>query len=141
MPQTILQLIYGSAAQTLFSKEDLVSLLKKSRANNAAKLITGALFYKDGNFLQVLEGPESEVRALYEKIKLDPRHTRIISFIERTISERDFPDWKMAFYDFSSELVEIPEGFSHLLTAPNFPAELEKYPEKLRPFLALYGKH
>ena len=32
------------------------------------------LLYKDGNLMQVLEGEESAVRALYAKITADDRH-------------------------------------------------------------------
>jgi hypothetical protein len=39
-----------------FSEGDLVELLTQSRENNTLAGITGLLLYKEGKFLQVLEG-------------------------------------------------------------------------------------
>jgi Sensors of blue-light using FAD len=61
-----------------FSTEELTDLLRKSRDNNAALGITGMLLYKDGNFMQVLEGDEERVRALATKVSQDRRHRGFI---------------------------------------------------------------
>ncbi len=55
-------LVYVSSAVRPFSRVDLDDLLATSRANNARVGITGMLLYKDGNFMQVLEGDEEAVR-------------------------------------------------------------------------------
>jgi len=67
-------LIYVSSAVTEFSKSELVDLLESCHANNANLGVTGMLLYKDGNFMQALEGNEDVVRGLHAKIALDPRH-------------------------------------------------------------------
>ncbi len=61
-------LVYVSSATRPFSGEDLRALLATCRKNNAELGVTGMLLYKDGNFMQVLEGDEEAVRGLYEKI-------------------------------------------------------------------------
>ncbi len=61
-------LTYVSTATRPFSKTDLSELMTESHENNARLGLTGMLLYKDGNFMQVLEGEEGDVRALYQKI-------------------------------------------------------------------------
>lgn len=52
------QLVYISAAALNFVESDLPALLDKSQRNNAKKQITGMLMYHEGQFFQILEGPE-----------------------------------------------------------------------------------
>lgn len=67
-------------------------------ASAAVKLI-----YKDGNFIQVLEGEEPVVRKLFEKIWRDARH-KLVSIIHAgSLDERQFPDWSMG-----SEISMLP---------------------------------
>ena len=63
------QLVYLSSASQPFSEDDLVALLTQARQNNTAHGLTGMLLYKDGNFMQVLEGDEAEVRRLFHTIE------------------------------------------------------------------------
>lgn len=67
-------LVYVSSAVRPFSRSDLEDLPATSRDNNAELGITGMLLYRDDNFMQILEGEEGPVRALYDKIGNDPRH-------------------------------------------------------------------
>lgn len=46
-------------------------MLAKSRSNNVRDGISGMLLYRDGDFLQVLEGPEDKVRAAFDR-RFDP---------------------------------------------------------------------
>ena len=68
-------LVYVSSAVKLFSDEELVQLLEASRENNSKIGVTGMLLYKEGNFMQLIEGPEESVRSLHAKISIDPRHS------------------------------------------------------------------
>jgi hypothetical protein len=58
------RIVYVSAASEPFSDQQLKELLQKSRQNNVAAGITGMLLYKDGTFMQTLEGPELAVKIL-----------------------------------------------------------------------------
>ncbi len=81
----------------LLSEQELEELLQKSRRNNLAADITGLLLYKDGVFMQTLEGPEAAVRTVLEKIKSDPRHRNFTTLMEARILERSFASWSMGF--------------------------------------------
>jgi hypothetical protein len=93
----VLSIIYSSAATVPFSDTDLVELLKVSRRNNAGSEVTGMLLYRDGRFLQVLEGPDDGVRERMAVIARDPRHAEVLVLLEEGLSERRFPDWTMGF--------------------------------------------
>ena len=111
-------LIYVSSAVTLFSEKDLFDLLEKSRHNNHKVGVTGMLLYKEGNFMQFLEGPKEEVFKLLEKIKKDPRHRGIITLLQQEHNEREFSEWAMGFKKLGSDqLLEVP-GYSDFLDLP-----------------------
>lgn len=93
----MLSLVYASSATQPFSDDDLTALLTTCRENNAHAQLTGLLVYRDGRFLQVLEGPEPAVRDLMATLATDPRHTGIRVMFEEPLSERQFAEWTMGF--------------------------------------------
>ena len=111
-------LVYASSAARPFSESDLSDLLATSRENNARAGITGMLLYKDGNFMQVLEGEEGAVRELYEKIGIDPRHRGEITLLRGFAEERQFPDWSMGFRDLDSLEARANPGYNEFLNTP-----------------------
>jgi len=66
-----------------------------SRANNAARGITGALYYDAAGFFQVLEGTRMAVLRLMETIAADPRHTDVEVLDVHEIVVRRFARWSM----------------------------------------------
>ena len=50
----------------------------------------------DNWFAQTLEGPEATVRALFERIRRDPRHDTVEVRGEGLVAERVFARWAMA---------------------------------------------
>ena len=107
-------LAYISTATRLFDQDQLEGLLAACRRNNAARDISGALIYAGGTFMQVIEGDEDEVRALYGRIRRDPRHHDLIKLDEGEEEDREFGDWSMAFRDFTGRMDEVP-GFVELV--------------------------
>jgi Sensors of blue-light using FAD len=95
--EPLFQLIYESMAARSFSEEEVKVLLDDSRRSNLRKGITGILLYRQGQFTQVLEGNEFEVKQLFERISRDPRHTRVVVRLEQWIPARSFPNWSMAY--------------------------------------------
>lgn len=106
------QLVYYSDATQEFSPENLVELLKVSINNNKAQGITGCLLYGNGKFIQLLEGPEDKVKALYSKIERDPRHTNTMVVTEMLVNEKLFPEWSMGFKRVDDEHVSSKEGWT-----------------------------
>ena len=63
--------------------------------NNVQAGITGALSYRNGHYIQVLEGEEVAVDRLFSKISNDPRHEEVTVLINQSIVKRSFSDWDM----------------------------------------------
>ena len=111
----MLQLIYASAQTTPFTSQQLSALLAKARANNQRLGVSGLLLYHQGSFLQMLEGDEPVVTALYDEISKDRRHNRIVVLKRATVTERSFADWSMGFVEVSPAVAAKLEGFSSFL--------------------------
>ena len=90
----LMQLVYCSQPFG-FSLEILSAILVASRANNKKNDITGALICRSDIFLQLLEGPEQQVKNTYDAIQNDDRHVNVYHLIDRPIEKRLFPAWAM----------------------------------------------
>lgn len=118
-------LVYQSRATAPMDETGLTQLLTQSRAFNAAHDLTGILLYSQGNIIQLLEGPETNVRAVFARIVRDARHTSIIKLADGPIGQRLFAQWSMGFRtatptDFASFLGYVnPEHTERL--SPNDP--------------------
>ena len=134
-------LVYVSESVVPFSKENLSELLTKSRENNSRLGITGMLLFKDGNFLQVLEGEREKVHDLYQRIRRDPRHSKLTGLFEGSLTERDFPDWSMGFHDLGSpQTIRIP-GSNHFLHTSLTTADLASDPSRAKKLLLLFKEN
>lgn len=106
----MIRLVYTSMAVNDLSSEDLLEILKSCRKNNSANDITGILLYAKRTFFQALEGEESILLPLFEKIKTDPRHKDVSLIETKTISEREFPYWNMGFQKLDKKDFQNLEG-------------------------------
>jgi hypothetical protein len=128
------QLVYVSVASRPFGQQDLVELLESARADNAKLGITGLLLFRDGAFMQALEGPKSQVTGLFEKIKEDERHDCVIVVYEGPIESRSFPDWYMGFKSPSeAEMAKLAgyRSFADLAREPKDPAAASSVARRL----------
>ena len=112
------RIVYVSAATRLLDQSALLSLMDQARGKNQRLGITGMLLYRDGNFIQLLEGEEAAVKAVYRSITADPRHTGIILLLEEGTDCRLFADWSMGFGDLSDPEVQAKPGFSPFMNTP-----------------------
>ena len=128
----MLAIVYISSAVVLFSDADLTALLEQSQQKNAGLEITGILLYKDGDVMQLLEGPDEAVSQLAKTIYADRRHSGIIQLIEQKISRREFPDWSMEFQNLDASRVQLLAEFMERQSAT-----LRRETEHLSPILRL----
>ncbi|MBB1274427.1 MULTISPECIES: BLUF domain-containing protein [Psychromonas] len=109
------ELLYTSVAPQCLSEDELMDILLKARIKNQQLGITGMMIYHDREIMQILEGDESAVKALYQTICEDQRHTRVNIFYEGHIEERAFPEWSMAFKSLDEAAVKkITLGYEGL---------------------------
>ena len=109
---TLIHLIYASTARYEFAKQELLLLLNMARAANAERGITGMLLCEHSNFFQVLEGPESAVVSLFDKISKDKRHRGIVRIIQEPIAQRSFGDWTMSYAAITREELGTINGLN-----------------------------
>ncbi|MDO9049641.1 MAG: phosphate-starvation-inducible PsiE family protein [Methylobacter sp.] len=132
----MIRLTYASTAITDFNPENLLTLLKTCRVNNAAKNITGILLYSHGTFFQVLEGDEAAVAATFEIIKKDKRHKDITLIEKLPITERTFPYWSMGFEKLEAKELSGMEGFNDFFENDLTPAGFASHKHIIGPLLA-----
>ena len=136
----IFSLVYVSSATLPLSGEDLRALLAACRENNARLGVTGMLLYKDGNFMQVLEGDEEAVRGLYARIEDDPRHGGEIILHRGFVDERRFPDWSMGFRNLDSPEGRRAPGYSEFLNSPLTGSEFSDNPSRAQRLLLTFKR-
>ncbi len=126
----LFHLIYVSSATVPFPETDLLALLERSRRNNVGVGITGLLLFRDGNFMQVLEGEEPAVRETHARILQDDRHRGAITLVKEAIAERTFADWSMGFRNLDSEDLRKTPGYSEFLNESWFGHKKNTDPRK-----------
>lgn len=93
-------LVYRSIQNPVIGQAEIQSLLEQAKDFNRANDITGCLLLYDDEFVQYLEGDKQRVEALFEKIKLDWRHSEVNLLISGHINGREFENWSMAYENF-----------------------------------------
>ncbi len=78
----------------------LSDIISVSSKHNPQSHITGIISYREGQYLQVLEGPDIEVDRLMAKISSDTRHENIWVFLNKSVTERSFRNWGISVFDF-----------------------------------------
>jgi len=131
-------IVYVSAAVTWFSPTELRALLASSRLNNERAGITGMLLYKDGNFMQALEGDEEAVRALHTRIEIDRRHRGLLTICSGQADARQFEQWSMAFVDLGSPAEDLPAGYSRFFDLPLIDPVFVQSPNRCQELLNLF---
>jgi Sensors of blue-light using FAD len=137
----MVSLVYVSSATCEFPEADLVALLRRSREKNARLDITGMLLYKDGNFMQVLEGPDESVRRLVGTIRADDRHRGVIQLLERQIEQREFSDWTMGFQNLNDPALRDTPGYSEFMNEPLDSEAFRTDPSRARRLLEVFRRN
>jgi hypothetical protein len=128
------EIIYGSVETRYLTAIQLSEILTPARANNQSLDITGVLLHQKGVFVQVLEGNEPVVTALFDRISRDKRHKNVAAFRRGPVQARQFAAWSMGFLELDSSVLNRLGGWNPLLqkgaatSAPNA--------ERLRTILA-----
>ena len=108
-------IVYVSIASEEMSDNDLLAILDKAREHNKSKNITGMLLFRDGFFIQAMEGDEDTLDELFERIKQDERHYNVLQIYKKPIEQRLFPDWAMGFESPNFDRLKQTPGFSDFM--------------------------
>ncbi len=111
----LFHLIYSSQATVRLGQAGLLDLLKHARLRNEPRGLTGMLLYRDGLYLQFLEGTPNEVAGLLDRLRGDPRHKNIRIRREGNLTRRLFPNWSMAYKSLAGLRTSLVPGYSECL--------------------------
>jgi hypothetical protein len=109
---SMIQTAYVSRAAEAMTQESLLALLQQCLENNEASGVTGMLLYGNDTFLQVLEGEEAVLDTVVEKIRKDPRHSKIHFLYRKPVERRQYTDWSMGFKRVSGQQLDDIAGLS-----------------------------
>jgi hypothetical protein len=129
---SLCQIVWISEAVKNYSEDELLSLLKKSRANNMRVGVTGLLLYHQGSFMQFMEGEEDKVLAIYHNRIVPSRlHRKVTLLLKIELEERVFSNWKMGFMATDSKLANSVPGFTEFVRTKSSFIELAGDHERL----------
>jgi hypothetical protein len=105
---------------------EFINFLCEIRFLNKRNNITGIISYKhSGVFGHLIEGFESVVMPLFEKIKLDPRHSDVTLIHRAYIAERNYAKYPVKFFgDVDIVFNEFEEDEDYLEISPPLPKYL-----------------
>ena len=123
-PNQLVELSYISKATHDMGLSSLVHLFDVARRWNLDHELTGALFYENGHFAQILEGKRKDVLFIWGKIQKDYRH-KVLHRIELDeIDQRLFPNWALRFYGGDQISKDVPHLVVLLDGLPSHDVEL-----------------
>lgn len=97
--EKMIGIAFTSSMTPGLSWESRDALVKKARIDNQKLDISSVLLYCDGSFMQYMEGPERHLQSVYSGIEIDTRHRGVIKIFQHDISEREFKDSEMLYYE------------------------------------------
>lgn len=86
-----------SDAGTVVPDSQVAKILLTARAANLRDGLVGMLYYRDGCFMQCIEGERRKVHKLYRKLLKDPRHGDLKLLVSEPVDRLAFPEWPMKF--------------------------------------------
>jgi len=89
--------MYSSVAESTSGStkisNGLSSIVRQCKHNNPPNEISGALYFRHGRYLQILEGESSKIDHLMSGILKDSRHSDCLIQLHTEISQRTFDRW------------------------------------------------
>ncbi len=123
-----------------FSEGDLASLPAVSRGNNERLGITGMLLYKDGNFMQVLEGEEEVVWGFTRRCAKTRATGGRFTLNKGRSEERNFPEWTMGFQNLDSPEARSTPGYDEFLNTSLTGREFSGNPSRSQKLLPTFKR-
>lgn len=136
------RLLYASYAIAYPWPHTVLDIARIAETRNAACGVNGCLFFSHSHFLQVLEGPEAAIAALWRSIQRDGRH-RVLWCRAWPAPARRITDLPMGYVDVVREAGCMPAalGKADRMTPQDMDAALAevmamvaaRFPSRCRP--------
>jgi hypothetical protein len=110
-------LTYTSLARLDLRDDELSDIHQTARHLNALDGITGLLLFDGARFLQIIEGSESAIDSLVERLRMDKRHSAFEIRDERYVDRLSFSGWSMEFLQVSAGYKAVRQEVTAILPA------------------------
>ncbi len=127
---SLVQLIYTSDASENLLESEVLEILRKAQFKNQLLKISGLLLFKHGRFIQLLEGDEAHVQALFETIAKDPRHRNVIMRERFTVDRVSMPTWAMGYFSPQADEA-VRQANLFVMSSPDVRAICGALPERI----------
>jgi len=126
-PENVHALCYLSSAESSFSMEAINEMVRQASSFNSQNEITGVLCYHKQKFFQYIEGPESKILTLFDRIKQDKRHTVLDTVHLTTSNSRRYSDWSMmrVFPSSSGGTTTLLDSIMHIVESGKANSSIE----------------
>ena len=88
----------------------------RSADHNTSAEISGFMLYREGQFMQYIEGEQAPLNALFSEICNDPRHD-VRVHLKQSFTARRFPNWQMKLDPEESLDEMVLDSLWNMLTA------------------------
>lgn len=108
------RIAYVSTAQVDYSMgvpEDLARIVMWGRKYNQNNHVTALLSYKNGFYIQIIEGETHLITDLFRRIQSDARHSDVVPFLDAEGDDRLFRNWALKL----STSASISHSFKSLI--------------------------
>jgi len=135
------RIIYASQALHDFGDQELVDLLLRARAVNDELGVTGMLVYAARSFLQLFEGENEGMEVVWDRIRMDDRHSSVRVLHDGPVDTRLYADWAMGFEHVDAEELErtLP-GYRASIDYPFVSSQLVAAADTAETLLSLYSR-
>ena len=115
--ENIHALCYLSQAIDTLNVNDINDLVKQAGLFNLNNGITGVLCFHHQKFFQYIEGPESKISALFDRICKDNRHTVLNTIHIPTSNSRRYREWSMmrVFPSLNTGTMTLLDSIMHII--------------------------
>ena len=119
--------------------DTIAEIVAEAQLRNITEGITGILFYHEGKFIQLVEGYQSSLRQLIDRISHDPRHNNLQFFLDEQVLHRTCPEWSMVSVnlDKTGDLNHLLIDHIHEIYQKKMQVEADGFSHTLRDFLAI----
>lgn len=130
-------LAYASVIPLPLEATAVAQIRSAINQHNVRAGISGRLLFAGGMFFQVLEGPGDAVRRLFNVIRQDERHVRVVELFCIPVAERRYDDFGMRLETRRDSRVfdRFVRYMLHRLPAPQVPKDSRRVVEHLRAVL------
>ena len=110
------RMAWSSVPSPSFDAARLAAIITPARTRNQRNHVSGMLVFTGGHFLEIVEGDERDLDALWSRVERDDRHQGLVKHGCEPCDGRWFADWKVGYADEDDVGSQL-----HTLRAPGLP--------------------